>query len=392
MVVSIDPAAPRWLASRVPDALRGASVLGLQAWQWLGLLLAFAAALVLGGAGAFVIGRVGGRIAARTAVQWDDELLRATRMPLRFFIGVLAFRLLVVWLELSPGATLVVNRVVAIATIDVVAWLVIRTASVVADAIERRSAAEAGDGAEGERRARGVKTQVHVIRRIVNVTVVILATALILMEFDVVRSVGVSLLASAGIAGVVLGLAAQKTLAGVLAGIQLTVTQPIRIGDVVIVEGEWGTIEEITLTYVIVKVWDERRLIVPITRFLEQPFQNWTMMTPDLLGTIFFYVDWTFPVDAMRVELERIVKAHPLWDGRVQSVCVTNAKETTLEVRALVSAADASRLWDLRVDVRERVVRWLQELEGGRYLPRVRLGDERAHAGPARPKENAAQA
>jgi small-conductance mechanosensitive channel len=257
-----------------------------------------------------------------------------------------------------------------------IAWWLIRVVAAVGTAIERRVRTNAGDTPAAELEARGIRTQVHVMRRVLNVAIALLAIALVLTQFDVVRSVGVSLLASAGIAGVVLGLAAQKTLAGIFAGIHLTATQPIRIGDVVIVEGEWGVIEEVTLTFVIVKVWDERRLVVPITRFLDQAFQNWTMVSPELHGTVFFYVDWTFPVDRMRAELTRIVTGNPLWDGRTENVQVTETKEHTLEVRALVSAADASKLWDLRVEVRERIIRWLQDLEGGRYLPQMRVQAE----------------
>lgn len=379
-----------WLGSTVPEGLRGTSVLGVEVWQWFGVLAALLAALALGRFAAWALARVGGMIAARTTVQWDNDLVQATRGPARFFFALASFHALVGMLDLPAGASVVVAHVVGTLAAAAIAWLVARSAGVVGDAIERRARASAGDDADSdaERRARGVATQVRVMRRVINFTVGIIAVALMLTQFEVVRSVGLSLLASAGIAGVVLGLAAQKTLAGIFAGIQLTATQPIRIGDVVIVEGEWGTIDEITLTFVVVKIWDERRLVVPITRFLDQPFQNWTMQSAQLLGTIFFYVDWTFPVDTMRAELEKIVKARPEWDGRVQNVQVTDAKERTLEVRALVSAADASKLWDLRVQVREKIVTWLQGLEGGKYLPRLRLEEDSRAAVEPRPSRS----
>jgi small-conductance mechanosensitive channel len=224
-----------------------------------------------------------------------------------------------------------------------------------------------------------VKTQVRVLRRVVNVAVGILAVALMLTQFEAIRNIGVSLLASAGVAGVVLGFAAQRTIGSLIASIQLSFTQPIRIGDVVIVEKEWGTIEEVTLTFVVVRVWDDRRLIIPMSRFLEQPFENWTMLSPQLHGTIFFHVDWRLPIDDLRRELDRVVENNPLWDGRTKSVCVTNTSDRTIEVRALVSAKDADDLWKLRVLVRERIVAWLQGYEGEKYLPRIRI-DERVES------------
>jgi len=214
-----------------------------------------------------------------------------------------------------------------------------------------------------------------VLRRVVSITIGVVAVAMMLVQFEVVRTVGMSLLASAGIAGVVLGLAAQRTIATLLAGLQLSITQPIRIGDTVIVEGEWGTIEEINLTYVVVKVWDQRRLIVPMSRFLEQPFQNWTKVSPELLGTVFFHADYRVPIEALREELDRIVEDHPKFDGRAKSVLITDATDRTVQVRAMISAKDASDQWDLRCEVRERMIRFLQTYEGGRYLPRLRLED-----------------
>jgi small-conductance mechanosensitive channel len=187
------------------------------------------------------------------------------------------------------------------------------------------------------------------------------------------RVVGTSLLASAGVAGLVVGLSAQRTIATVLAGLQLSLTQPLRAGDVVIMEGEWGTVEEITLTYVVVRIWDQRRLVVPITKVLEAPFQNWTRAGSELLGTVFLHADHRVPVQLVREELARFVETRPEWDRRVVGVQVTDATERGVVLRALVSSADASRGWDLRCAVREHLVGFLQRLEGGRYLPRTRL-------------------
>lgn len=367
---------PGAVERRVPAVLRDSRAWGLAVWQWLALPIILMLALTCGAVTAAVVRRAGKHIARRTATAWDDALTVAFAAPVRYFVAALAFRFLLEPLGLSAAATHVFGRLVGIATIATIAWLAIRAVAVLARWLEAHARSGAEGAAERELQARGFATQVRVFRRVINVGVALLAAALMLVQFELVRNIGVSLLASAGLAGVVLGFAAQRTFGSLIAGIQLSMTQPIRIGDVVIVEKEWGTIEEITLTYVVVRVWDERRLIVPMSRFLEQPFENWTKTSAELHGTVFVNVDWTLPVDALRAELDRILDGHPAWDGRTKKVVVTDARERTLEVRILVSAADADKLWDLRVDIRERVVRWLRELEGGRYLPRLRYAEE----------------
>jgi small-conductance mechanosensitive channel len=266
----------------------------------------------------------------------------------------------------------VLTKLVGMATIAATAWILMRIAVVLANAVERRAKTDAAGAADAELRARGITTQVRVLRRVVNVSLGIIATALMLTQFEVVRNLGVSLLASAGIAGIVLGLAAQRTIGTLIAGIQMSATQPIRIGDVVVIEKEQGTVEEVTLTYVVVKIWDERRLIVPMARFLEQPFENWTKVSAELHGTVFVKVDWGLPIDALRAEVDRIVEKHPCWDGRTKTVQVTDARDG-LEVRILLSAVDSTKLWTLRVDVREKIVRWLQTFESGKHRPVIRI-------------------
>ena len=193
-----------------------------------------------------------------------------------------------------------------------------------------------------------------------------------LLQFEAVRNVGVSLLASAGLAGLVVGLAAQKSISTLLAGIQLSITQPVRIGDTVIVENEWGWIEEITLTYVVVKVWDLRRLVVPMSHFLDKPFQNWSKVSPEILGTAELFVDYRTDVAAVRAELARLLRdeSQGLWDGRAQGLQVTGFSERTMTLRALVSAADAGKAFDLRCLVREKLIAYLQRQPAG--LPVVR--------------------
>jgi small-conductance mechanosensitive channel len=205
------------------------------------------------------------------------------------------------------------------------------------------------------------------------VLIVIVAGALVLLNFESVRNVGVSLLASAGIAGVVLGLAAQKPVGAILSGLHILFTRPVDLGDKVVVDGEFGTIEEIRLTHVVVNLWDERRLIVPTARLLDQSFQNWTKGGSRKLGTVEIYVDYRTPVDAVRQHFESILPSSELWDGRVKAVQVTNATERTIEVRLLVSASDSGKLFDLRCWLREEMLRWVRELDGGAYLPQERF-------------------
>jgi len=220
--------------------------------------------------------------------------------------------------------------------------------------------------------ARRIHTQVVVLKKVALAVIGVFTLASALMVFEPVRQLGTSILASAGIAGIIVGFAAQRSIATLLAGLQIAITQPIRLDDVVIVEGEWGQVEDITLTYVMVRIWDLRRLVVPITYFIEQPFQNWTHRSSDILGSVFLHVDYTVPVEAVREELGRILRESAHWDGKVNVLQVTEARERTLELRALASAASASRAWDLRCEVREKLVAFLRE----RYpetLPRVRV-------------------
>lgn len=210
-------------------------------------------------------------------------------------------------------------------------------------------------------RARKVYTQFNILERIIIFVIIILGVSIALMSFESIREIGVSIFASAGVAGIIVGLSAQKMIGSILAGIQIAIAQPIKIDDVVIVEGEWGRIEEITLTYVVVNIWDKRRLVVPTSYFIEKPFQNWTKKSADLLGTVYLYTDYKVSFDALRNELERVLKTTDLWDGLSQNIQVTDAKPTCVEIRAMVSAKDASTLWDLRVFVREKLITFLQE-------------------------------
>lgn len=210
-------------------------------------------------------------------------------------------------------------------------------------------------------RARKVYTQFNILERIVIFIVVILALGIALMSFEGIREIGVSIFASAGVAGIIIGFSAQKLIGAILAGIQIAIAQPIKMDDVVIVEGEWGRVEQITLTYVVVAIWDKRRLIVPTPYFIEKPFQNWTKTSADILGTVFLYTDYNVSFDALREELTRILKSTDLWDGKVNVLQVTDSRAQHVEIRALMSAKDSPTAWDLRVYVRENLITFLQQ-------------------------------
>jgi len=236
-------------------------------------------------------------------------------------------------------------------------WLVIGILKVVKKLIIHNYDVSSSDNLK----ARKIYTQFNILERIVIFIVVILAVGLALMSFDEIREIGVSIFASAGVAGIIIGFSAQKLIGTILAGIQIAVAQPIKIDDVVIVEGEWGRIEEITLTYVVVKIWDKRRLIVPTPYFIEKPFQNWTKSSSDILGTVFLHMDYRVPFDELRKELATILESTDLWDGEASNIQITDSKATYVEVRAMVSARNASDAWDLRVLVREKLIAFLQE-------------------------------
>ncbi|MFC2090044.1 mechanosensitive ion channel family protein [Bacteroidota bacterium] len=226
--------------------------------------------------------------------------------------------------------------------------------------------------AEDNLKSRKLHTQYNVIERILVFILILFALGAALMTFEQIRKFGISIFASAGIAGLIIGLAAQKVIGSVLAGIQIAITQPIRLDDVVIVEKEWGWIEEITITYVVVRLWDKRRLIVPSIYFMEKPFQNWTRVSSDILGTVFLYTDYHVPVDKLREEQTRILSSTPLWDGQINIIQVTDTTEKSMEIRSLVSAKDSPTAFDLRVLLREKLIEFLRD-NYPESLPRTRV-------------------
>lgn len=269
------------------------------------------------------------------------------------------------------------SGLVKVSSVALLYWLAIRIVDVVAQAISKRYDITVKDNLV----ARQVHTQIVVVRRIVAFLIFLIALSAIFLLFQQLRAIGVSLLASAGIAGVIFGFAAQKTLGNLFAGIVIALTQPVRLEDAVVVDGEWGWIEEITLAYVVVRIWDLRRLILPISYLLENPFQNWTRSSANIIGSVMLYADYSLPIEPLRAKLKSIVEATPMWDGKVQNVQVTDVTAETIQVRLLVSAADSPTAWDLRCLVREQMIAFIQN-EYPQCLPK-RRGVLQAASSPA---------
>ncbi len=308
-----------------------------------------------------------GTVSRRTANTWDDVLIPLAARAVRLLLPMVALILGAPALAISPGLETIFRNGVSLLLIATVAFLLFQLVDAAETLLLRQYRIDHGDNLE----ARKVYTQVTVLKKVAVAVISVFALASMLMVFESVRQFGTSILASAGIAGIIIGFAAQRSIATLLAGFQIAVTQPIRIDDVVIVENEWGRIEDITLTYVTVRIWDLRRLILPISYFIERPVQNWTRASADILGTVFLYVDYSVPLQPLREELTRILSESPYWDRKVNVLQVTDAKEHTLELRALASAADASLAWDLRCEVREKLIQFLQ-VRHPECLPRVR--------------------
>lgn len=276
-----------------------------------------------------------------------------------------------------PGMS-VLRHITALALIASVTWLGVRSVRAVAQTIIDRNPADSPDNLQ----ARRIQTQTKVLARSTMVLIVLAGSGFALMTLPLLRQLGTSLLASAGVAGLVVGFAAKPVLGNLLAGIQLALTQPIRLQDVVIVENEWGWIEEITGTYVVIRIWDQRRMVVPLQWFIEHPFQNWTRTSSEILGTVTIWTDYRLPVDAVRQEAERLCRLAPEWDGRLCLTQVVDTNERAMQLRILLSAGDAGRAWDLRCRIREGLVDFIQR-QYPDYLPRLRI--EVAEGGVAVP-------
>ena len=303
------------------------------------------------------------------------SFLARIRGPARLAILVSAGALVARDLALPYSIAEAIGKTLLVALIVLIGWSFVITLHIAGDLHLRRFR----DQGEDDLLARKHFTQVRLLLRAADLVVALLTISAALMSFETVRQYGVSLFASAGVAGIVAGFAARPVLANLIAGIQIAITQPIRVDDAVLIEGEWGWIEDITSTYVVVKLWDWRRLILPLTYFIEKPFQNWTRESTNIIGSVFLNVDYRAPVENIRRKLTDIARASPLWDGKVVVLQVTDTTEHSIQLRALVSASNSPKVWDLRCEVREKLLAFLNS-EYPECLPRLRL--ESGAAGP----------
>lgn len=297
-----------------------------------------------------------------------QSLLTHLSTPVSLLIPLFVFNNLIPLLQMPAPFRSLISKWTEVFLIVCFAWLMIRSVRVGQDIVRHKVNINTPDNF----RQRQIITQLIYIRRVIVFIILLLAAGAILLTFDTLRKVGTGLLTGVGIGGIIIGFAAQQSLGNLLAGFQIAFTQPIRIDDEVIVEGEFGKIEELTLTYVVVRIWDNRRLIVPINYFIQKPFQNWTRTSTEILGTVYLYVDYSIPVDWVREELMKIVKDHPLWDKRVANLVITDFKQDVMELRALVSAYSSGRAFDLRCDVREKLIARIREVYPD-SLPKKRI-------------------
>ncbi len=333
---------------------------------WIGALVPAIVAVVA----ALLVHRLGGLVllrAARLSVVLQN-ILKAVQRPAFYVLPLIALQ--GVWQAAPDDLRFIdnVRHVNGLLLIAAFTWLAIRVVSGLAEGI----IAQHPSNVEDNLQARRIYTQARVLSRTAMFMVLLAGLSMMLMTFPGARQVGASLLASAGVIGLVAGIAAKPVFSNIIAGLQIALAQPIRIDDVLIVQGEWGRVEEITGTYVVMSIWDERRLIIPLQWFIENPFQNWTRNNAQLLGAVFFNVDFGMPVAPLRVEMERVVRAAPEWDGRVFVLQITDATEKTMQVRILATAASSPKAFDLRCRIREAMIDYMQR-EYPQFLPQLRI-------------------
>jgi small-conductance mechanosensitive channel len=344
-------------------------------------LLATAATLVLTVAVGWAAGRVFRLLACRHPHSPLWPLLRRCRLPLQLTVAATSLFAARPLAELAPRHQELIQHALLLTAIASSAWLASRVLAAVIEPSVTRYAAVSRDVA----RVRRVRTQVTLIRRVLTATFTVIALAIMLMTFPQARAAGTSVLASAGVLGIVVGIAAQSTLGNLFAGLQIAFGDVVRIGDVVVFNGEWGTVEEITLTYVVLLTWDERRIVMPVSHFAGEPFENWSRRDTRMTGTVFFHLDHTTPVDALRAELGRVVRQSPDWDGRSWNLVVTDTTPSTIQVRALATAKDPDALWRLRCEIREKLIAYVRE-HHPYALPRIATSPV-----PARPDNAVAE-
>jgi small-conductance mechanosensitive channel len=297
------------------------------------------------------------RLAHRKQTVLGQSLSKRCQRPTLWIFPLLGVLCVLPELPLSPGLRMVLEHIASLGLIAAIAWFAVLVVQIAADLLENRYRIDVADNLV----ARRVRTQFQMVQRIAMFLVTVVTLAIMLMTFPTIKHIGVSILASAGVASLIVGLGMKDTIANLIAGVQIAFAQPFRIGDAVVVENEWGWIEEIGIMYVVVRIWDLRRLVLPLSYFLEHPFQNWTRTSADLLGSTYVYADYTVPVDPLREELRRICASTPLWAGKVCVLQVSDATQNTMQLRALMDARNSNDAWDLRCLVREKLIDFIQK-------------------------------
>jgi small-conductance mechanosensitive channel len=285
------------------------------------------------------------------------SIVRGLGKPINYFLPILVFNMVLPFMDLTPKTLAILSKLVEICLIISFGFTLTGLVKVFEDYVYHTYDLKKEDNL----RERKLRTQLQFVRKLSISMIMVLTLCAVLLSFDNLRKIGAGLLTGVGVGGIIVGFAAQRSLSNFLAGMQIAFTQPIRIDDVLVVEGEWGRVEEITLTYVVLAIWDERKLILPINYFIEKPFQNWTRTGSNILGTAFLYLDYNAPVDAIRTEFERLLEDHPLWDKRVKVVHVTNITDRVMEIRLLISARSSGKAFDLRCFLREKMMLFIQE-------------------------------
>lgn len=337
---------------------------------WFGTWLAALIAVPL----ALIVHRLGGLVLRRLtrAVPALHAMVLRCQPAARLVLPLLALQ--AVWQAAPDELHLIagVRHLNGLLLIATTTWLALRAIGGLADGVIAQHPADVEDNLN----ARRIHTQTRVLARTAMTLVLLAGAALMLMTFPGARQVGASLLASAGVIGIVAGLAAKPVFSNLIAGLQIALAQPIRIDDVLIVQGEWGRVEEITGTYVVLKIWDDRRLIIPLQWFIENPFQNWTRTGSQLLGSVFLNVDFRMPVAPLRAALEKMMPGYPEWDRRFFNLQVTDVTEQTMQLRILCTSQSSSKAFDLRCKVREDMISFMQQ-EYPQYLPTMRILNEK---------------
>ncbi|GGB28072.1 mechanosensitive ion channel protein MscS [Tistrella bauzanensis] len=371
---------PEWLAALAASMPAGTGAL---------MLLVVAIGLALIAHRLFF--RVLRLVIPHTGIGLRTEMIRRLKGPVRLALILLALRAVAPEVAPEESQSVIIARVLQLGVIGLIGWIAITIVQTVVDINKRRYRIDVADNLL----ARKHRTQLMLLQRVVIGLVVVLTVAAMLMTFPSVRQFGVSLFASAGVAGIIFGLAAQPILSNLIAGIQIAITQPIRLEDAVVVENEWGWVEEITSTYVVIRLWDWRRLVLPLSYFIQQPFQNWTRHNAAIIGSVVWQVDYSMSFERMRLKLNAFLDESKLWDGNVRVLQVIDTTERTVTIRALMSASNSPTAWDLRCEIREKMLVWMQQ-ECPDAMPRLRSdlfprghanGEDKGRAAPVEGQE-----